>query len=223
MTNLCISFYDYDDLITVLLGPDEFQFQVHRSNICERSKFFEAAVSTDRWIEGQQNVVRLPEVGAADFQMYIHWVYTGKLSPDVFWSNTGLDPYREQRAYFAAYIIADFLNDSDLCTLALDTMITKSIDWHYMPNANTCQGVWEKTPKGSPLRAFIVEWKISAEAHEGFSDHVGDYPREFLEEMAVFFMSHQSHREPEREDPEVVADRMRGKLLPERSQIGSEE
>jgi hypothetical protein len=37
--------------------------------------------------------------------------------------------------------------------------------------------------------------------------------------MAVFFMGHQSHREAEREDPEVVADRMRGKLLPERAQV----
>jgi len=218
MTNLCISvYYDYDDLITVLAGEDEMQFQVHRTNICERSKFFKAAVSDQRWIEGQQNLVRLPEVSPANFQMYVHWAYTGKLSPEVFWTQLegNLNSDKEQRAYYAAYILGDILDDEDLRTLSLETMITKSANWKYMPSVDTCQDIWEKTPKGSPLRAFIVGWKADAEAQACFSAHVEGMPREFLEEMTVYLLG---LRPENRKNPADFVARMRAELLPEQEQ-----
>lgn len=52
--------YDYDSLITVLVGAGEERFTVHKDVICVKSKFFRAACS-DRWQEGQEKVVRLPE------------------------------------------------------------------------------------------------------------------------------------------------------------------
>ena len=198
----------------MLVGPDEFPFKVHRTTICERSKFFNAAVSTKRWTEGQENIVRLPEGSAAKFQMDVHWVYTGKLVPEVYWHRDGLDSDEEQRAYYNAYIIGDILDDSDLRTLALDTMITESATWELMPSLNTCQQVWEKTPKGSPLRAFIVGLIASVEEHSCFLGDVGELPKEFLEEMAVLFMR---QRSADREDPAEFEARIRAELLPERS------
>lgn len=125
----------------MLVGADEFPFKVHRTTICERSKFFNAAVSTKRWAEGQEKIVRLPEGCVAEFQMYVHWAYTGKLSPKIFWHRDDLDSDEVQRAYYNAYIIGDVLDDSDLRTLALDTMITESAAWEHSPCPKTCQDV----------------------------------------------------------------------------------
>jgi hypothetical protein len=57
--------------VSILTGEEEQQFTVHKDSICAKSKFFKAACS-ERWIEGKQKVVKLPDVTARDFQTYVH-------------------------------------------------------------------------------------------------------------------------------------------------------
>jgi hypothetical protein len=57
----------FDNTIAVHVSPTEYRFVVHQNKICEKSKFFRAACSK-RWIEGQEKLVRLPEVDIEVFQ-----------------------------------------------------------------------------------------------------------------------------------------------------------
>lgn len=62
--------YDFDDMITILVGEEEHRFTVHKDMLCAKSRFFRAACSK-RWASGVEKVVRQPEGTAEDFQIYV--------------------------------------------------------------------------------------------------------------------------------------------------------
>jgi hypothetical protein len=177
--------YDYNDLITVLVDEDEVELTVHKATICEKSKFFEAAVSSDRWKEGKEKVVRLPEVDSDEFRAYIHWVYTGKFLPEIHWETADVGEHEVKTTYMQGYILADVLDDHELRTHALETLIDKCIHWTTFPSGEFCEDIWEQTPKGSPLRTFLVLFVERYADPVRFFEIISTYPREFLEEFAM--------------------------------------
>jgi hypothetical protein len=203
--------FDHNDLIVVLVGPKEDKFQVHKDTLCERSKFFEAAVSTDRWTEGQEKVVRLPEVAQRALRTYVHWVYRDELNVHVYWQKDHISTWKEQETFFEAYMLAEYLDDSCLRTLAMDGMISNSVLWDQVPGSYACHAVGDGTAKGSPLRRFVLEWRAQRESKESFADDVEDLPKEFLEEMVVLLMNRRSRK---KETHEAFAIRMQAELLP---------
>lgn len=60
--------------------------------------------------------------------MYMHWMHSGKLVPEVFWQEDEVCDLAEQQAYFYAYILGDIIDDSGLREYALDTCISKTFD-----------------------------------------------------------------------------------------------
>jgi hypothetical protein len=177
-------------LITVLVGTDddetdEVEFTVHKDTICEKSKFFEAAVSTNRWKEGQDNVVRLPEVDPDEFRTYIHWAYTGKFLPEIQWETADVGEHEAKTSYMHGYILADLLDDHELRTHTLETLIDTCIHWTTFPRGETCEHVWEHTPPGSPLRTLLVLFIEQRADPVRFFESISTYPREFLEEYAM--------------------------------------
>lgn len=78
--------YDYNDLIKVLVGKDKTPFTVYKDTICEKSKFFDKACSTDHWREGQEKLVPLPDVEPGVFKTYLHWTMIGNLLAEVHWN-----------------------------------------------------------------------------------------------------------------------------------------
>lgn len=54
-------------------------FLVHKDIICAKSKFFAAACS-ERWVEGKEKQVRLPEVDPTVFESHLSWVYSTSLN-----------------------------------------------------------------------------------------------------------------------------------------------
>jgi len=80
LTNITFSGYDYNSTVKVLVGPEEQPFVVYKDLICASSKFFKAACSK-RWTEGQEKLIRLPEVEPKNFQGYVAWLCSGKYQP----------------------------------------------------------------------------------------------------------------------------------------------
>lgn len=74
--------HNYNNVLSVLVGRDEEAFVVHEHFISAKSKFFEAA-SRKEWLEGVQNLIRLPEVEPWIFKAYVNWVYTGDVLIEV--------------------------------------------------------------------------------------------------------------------------------------------
>lgn len=74
--------------------------------------------------------------------------------------------------------------------------------------------VWDRTPKGSPLRTFILEWMVASMGKSEFTGFVEYLPKELLEEVFVLLMSFEGASRGE--TAHGFADRIRAKLLPER-------
>ncbi|KAK4894758.1 hypothetical protein LTR27_007146 [Elasticomyces elasticus] len=65
---------DYNATLTVLVGAEETSFTVHQDHICRASDFFKKACSGD-WLESKERTVRLADVDAAMFQIYVEGLY----------------------------------------------------------------------------------------------------------------------------------------------------
>lgn len=137
------------------------------------------------------------------------------MSPEVFWQDHSLTTRKEQQADFETYLLADYLDDSHLRAHILDAVISKSVDWKKLPLPDVCTVIWKRTPKGSPLRTFVLEWLASSLHYTDFADAGEMLPKGVLEEMVVHLMRHGNLYMMK--DAREFADRIRKKLLPERS------
>lgn len=180
--------YDYNEIITVLVGENEQQFIVHKNTICDKSKFFEAACSSGRWKEGKEKLVRLPEVDPEAFRVYVHWVYTGKVSPEVEWGHADLNCAEKQVTYTEAYIIGDVLDDNDLRKHVIDTMIEKTSAWADLLPCTSLRRIWEATPTASPLRILALEWAVFEGNPQDLNDSIEHFPEEYVRDLAMLML-----------------------------------
>ncbi len=67
----------YISLITILFGPEQASFAVHKELLCDRSEFFRAPCNGN--FKEAEGIVELPEQDAAIFKYFIYWLYTEKL------------------------------------------------------------------------------------------------------------------------------------------------
>jgi hypothetical protein len=77
------------------------------------------------------------------------------------------------------------LDDHELRTHALETLIDKCIHWTILPNSELCEDIWEHTPEGSPLRTFLELFVEHYADPVRFFETISTYPKEFLEEFAM--------------------------------------
>ncbi|KAK4697336.1 hypothetical protein P7C71_g718, partial [Lecanoromycetidae sp. Uapishka_2] len=70
-------FFLYGNLVTVLVGPNEYRFDVYKETLCSSSAFFRAALCGN-FIE-KVGLIRLPEQDPSIFKYFIHWLYNGSL------------------------------------------------------------------------------------------------------------------------------------------------
>ena len=66
------------DLVTLLVGPNEQRFVVHGSHLKSSSAFFTAALKKER-LEGQERSIKLPEEDPRIFVRYIDFIYSRPL------------------------------------------------------------------------------------------------------------------------------------------------
>ena len=93
----------------MLVGPKEERFILHHDAVCARSKFFKAACSK-QWREGQERLVRLPEVDPVVFKTYCGWVYSGDLAKPFCTSESEVkDRIAEQKHFIDLYLLGDSL------------------------------------------------------------------------------------------------------------------
>jgi hypothetical protein len=177
---------NFDDTITVLAGLQGWQqkFTIHKDLICASSKFFKAACSK-LWSEGQEKVVRLPEVKVETFQAYVVWVYTGKIAVNKPTQDCvrkfALEEYREA---VELYLVGDVLDDLLLRNTAMRTLVTKRKVWQVQPDLATIHQIRDSTPPESRLRQMIVDVTIKR-MHRANIDEVASYPADLLKCIAL--------------------------------------
>ena len=84
--------FPFNGLVIVLVGLDEYRFDVHKDILCQASAFFKAALRGN-FIESH-GTVRVPEQEVTTFKCFIRWVYTRRLGG--FYYTDTMSPSRSQ-------------------------------------------------------------------------------------------------------------------------------
>lgn len=170
--------YNYNDTISVLVGPEERSFVAHKDVICASSKFFKAACST-RWTEGQEKVVRLPTVKPSVFEMYMDWLYFGEIAGNA--TGSRLNPL------IHLSLLGDMVDDRDLRNKAMDALQITAYEGLVSPAPYQIRRIWENTCEGSMLRKWALD-SILLRRRKSFEGCVSQYPPEFVRQIAVKLM-----------------------------------
>jgi hypothetical protein len=148
--------------------------------ICVKSKFFRAACS-ERWKdskEGQEKVVRLPEVEPEVFQRYVDWTYRDALVADTAIGDAVTISLK-------LYLLGDLLDDVRLrnkTTKALMRHVTTDL---LHPNAPEAQLIWEKTTPSSLIRKLVVDGTVLRLSAKTFAEHIGEWPAGLVQQVAI--------------------------------------
>jgi hypothetical protein len=195
---------DYDNVIVVLVGPKEHRFIAHKDVICADSKFFKAACS-DRWREGQEKIVRLPEARSKRiFQKYMDWSYTHELELDTVMSDDDTvmsDEIRNKTVdqLVELYLLGDILDDVRLRNKVLQTMNSFVCEQSLVLGPEMCHLIWEHTSLNSPLRKWTFDATVSLLSPHVFELYGMEWPAEIILHVAVTFMKMHADEEVDTE------------------------
>jgi hypothetical protein len=177
---------DYDDIIFVLVGPEEKRFSLHKSKLCSKSKFFKAACSK-AWIKDR--TVRQPHVSVVLFRHYCEWIYTGtiptsRLTPE----SENEDKAAEQELFAGLYLLGDSLDDIQLRNLAIQRFCVCSEEGDQLPVTTMFTHIWSSTPPGSLFRKQLIDIMVARILRDRFAETIAEYPPDFVQELAVAAM-----------------------------------
>lgn len=158
-----------EDVVILLVGPDEEEFTVHESCITRNSDFFKAAMRRE-WAEGQTRTIKLPEETCIEsFVNYLNFSYREKLPTENFtiitnegFKRTG-DPYQVLGKIFV--IGERMLDKSVQNAVAREFLRLAKIkspnDMRRFPGESTITMIYEGTSTGSPMRRMMVAFYVT--------------------------------------------------------------
>jgi hypothetical protein len=176
-----LSRYDYNNTILVLVGAEETPFTIHKDIISVKSKFFQA-VCSERWKEGQEKTVRLPDVEPKIFGRYVDWAYG-----DVFVAEE-----KGGRAIIATviklYLVGDVLEDVKLRNKAIRALTSYAVIENVSVNCSDINLIWDRTTPTSSLRRWVLENQVLRLNRLHFEQLLEKYPAEYLQQLALKLM-----------------------------------
>ena len=206
---MCRRTCDFTNQISVLVGLEERLFLVHKGIISAKSRFFAAACS-ERWIEGKEKNVRLPDVDASVFQSYLAWVYSGKLDVTCFSSNFVDEETpggaRNVAKYLELYLLGDALDDIRLRNKVLQTLV---LDTESLPCPETVRRVWENTLDNSLVRRMMVDRVTLRGKRTYLLKNLAKYPEGFVQQVAAALL-----QEVPKKDQEIFKAKLPSYLEP---------
>ena len=170
----------YKKVITVLVGPGEESYEVHKDLICASSRFFKAACNR-KSVEGMEDVVHLPNDDPETFELLLQWLYMERVAEPgkaalVGWHETA-----------SLYTLAVKLQILELQDAVVDLWIHKATDAIEIP-IEEVPYVYRTTLEHAPLRQLLVEMVACGGGLESLCQVTDELPREFLVDLAVRLM-----------------------------------
>lgn len=145
--------------------------------ICDKSKFFRAACS-ERWKEGQEKVIRLPEVQSEVFQRYVDWAYCDALTQEATAS-------QEVNMSVELYLLGDLLDNVKLRNATVKAILQHLGKDRLHPGPRNAQLVWEKTLPTSPIRRLMIDAIVLRSSHKCFEEKIEEWPVDMVRRVAV--------------------------------------
>lgn len=144
-------------VITITVGESEARFQAHKDLLCQRSPFFNGALTRD-FKEASENAVTLPEDDPDTFERFLQWVYSGTY----VLSGIGTDDEVDERyiQLVQLYTLADKLEVPALKKSVVDELFVMKSNPDKPPQIEVISYVYENTRERSPLRKLMVAWLV---------------------------------------------------------------
>lgn len=183
---------DFNNIITVLVGREEQQFILYQDVVCAKSKFFRAACSK-KWREGQEKIVRLPEVQPDVFKAYCGWLYSGRCPEPLCTEDSDTaQQASEINRLIDLHLLGETLDDIQLRNRSITVLFQSMRNQNLVAHHSHVKLVWESTLPHSQLRKMLVHVIVSRLDDKIFAKSVTQYPPEFVQDIAVTFMTAQS-------------------------------
>jgi hypothetical protein len=116
----------------------------------------------------------LPAVMPCDFQRYLAWLYSKKLSA----------VSEETDEIIDLYILGDVLDDIHLRNAAIELLFTLIYSQGF-PSLRKLKKMWTQTPASSFLRKLYIQELVLHMKVEDFEERIDLFPMEFVQSIAV--------------------------------------
>lgn len=124
--------FDFQRLITVIVGEEQASFSVHAHILRQKSPFFEAALSS-RWNDKELPTIEMPEDDPAIFNTFVAWAYTNEVKPPSILENDVAEPDPQiMNNWLDLYLYADELQAQEMKNVVIEFFLEagqKSSKW----------------------------------------------------------------------------------------------
>lgn len=167
--------FNAENVVTLLIGPDEQKMVVHTSYLARTSDFFATALK-QVWLEGQTRTIKLYEETPELMAHYLNWIYSSEL-PTKDCSRLHLESAKIAAHDLLAelYVLGERRLDSDFRNAITAEFIRLTPILHVTPGCQPSRrvrpvnAIYHGTPAGSPARRLLVHLHAShARNHESW-------------------------------------------------------
>ena len=181
------SFRAKEHFFHVLIGQEEFSFMIACEKLAATSNFFRSK-------DGGKvlTLVTLPKVDPLDFNLYINWLFSGRIHVQPPEQERGhvLLEEPEYLALAKLYVLGQTLEDTPFQTTIIDAMVAKfqtsdaSENWR-LPGKEAITLIYDSTGEGSLARKFLVRAYGAKSTVASLDALKGNVPAIFLQNVAV--------------------------------------
>lgn len=203
--------------VSIHVGPNNRQFSVPRSLICDLSDYFRAAFE-GKYLEGTTGIITLPKVDEWTFECFVIWLYTRSLStapwinagnegptfPDTVHkdksegTSTSTSTSTTSRNWFWSfliemYIFADQYDTKNLRFDITEAMLYKAgmCDW---PDTEQFIHALNNIPDSSPVHELLLDILVNADWPNDFKELAAELPvsvtLELCSRLKIFERTH---------------------------------
>jgi hypothetical protein len=124
------------------------------------SEFFNMALS-NRWREGEEKNVHLPEDDPNVFDAYLNWLYTHRVVTCTATNDDGSNKTKGKESRFKPlmrlYVLGEKLMDAYFQNILIDHIVSSIRQTNTYPNIFDVGILYAGTPKGSSARELMVD------------------------------------------------------------------
>jgi hypothetical protein len=152
--------FNQEDLVTLLVGPEQKKMVVHGTYLARDSDYFEAALKKE-WIEGQTRTINLHEDCPEVMTEYISYTYSKALSTKSNPHNEPGDLDHSYRLLATLYVYGErFINPTIQKAVIQEIFrLTDVVDisgTSWSPSENEVNIIYRGTSENSPARRFMI-------------------------------------------------------------------
>ena len=156
------------------MGATSEIFTIHDHLLKDNSSFFRERLFDKYHDWNGDKVVQIDDADANHFQVYVHWLYHGKID-----CHQAIDAVQKLKSrvklevLIHCYLLGDTLGTPAIKNNVIDQMIEFNEEYNNLPRKDLITHVYRETQQSSKLRKLIVDlyvWTATAEDIESLDD-----------------------------------------------------